>query len=236
MILCAWRWDEPRYIGACCSRCCGCSVGRGAVRVATSLRRLTAIDWCVAGDAELRFGFAIVLSGSELLLHLYPSFVNLGLLLAFGATLVRGPSMIEKFARLGNPELGPHAVRYTRRVTQMWCVFFALNGAFSAYTALCWSRAAWSLYNGANRVWVDRRAAGRRVRVALPGRAAASRALGGGMIALHDLLLGTPMAPPSVCRDGASTCSTAPRFAHAYSAHGRTLEGKRPSASLCIVY
>ena len=99
-------------------------------------------------DAELAFPAAIVLSGSELLLHLYPSFVNLGLLLAFGATLVRGPSMIEKFARLGNPQLDPHGVRYTRCVTQIWCVFFALNGAFSAYTALCWSRAAWSLYNG----------------------------------------------------------------------------------------
>lgn len=28
------------------------------------------------------------------------------------------------------------------------CVFL-LNGAFSAYTALYWSRASWSLYNGA---------------------------------------------------------------------------------------
>jgi uncharacterized membrane protein len=27
-------------------------------------------------------------------------------------------------------------------------VFFVLNGAFSAYTALYWSRAHWSLYNG----------------------------------------------------------------------------------------
>jgi len=74
--------------------------------------------------------------------------VNLGLLVAFGATLAHGPSMIEKFARMSNPELGEHAVRYTRRVTQMWCVFFTLNGAFSAYTALFWTRAAWSLYNG----------------------------------------------------------------------------------------
>ena len=77
------------------------------------------------------------------------STVNLGLLIAFGSTLVRGPSMIEKFARMGNPKLGEHAVQYTRRVTQVWCVFFALNGAFSAYTALFWTRAAWSLYNGA---------------------------------------------------------------------------------------
>jgi uncharacterized membrane protein len=87
-------------------------------------------------------------TGSELLLRFYPSLVNLGLLIAFGATLVRGPSMIEKFARLGQPDLPPGAVRYTRRVTQVWCGFFVLNGAFSAYTALAWSRASWSLYNG----------------------------------------------------------------------------------------
>jgi uncharacterized membrane protein len=40
-------------------------------------------------------------------------------------------------------------VRYTRRVTQIWCVFFTLNSVFSVYTALCWRREAWSLYNGA---------------------------------------------------------------------------------------
>jgi uncharacterized membrane protein len=31
----------------------------------------------------------------------------------------------------------------------VWCAFFVLNGAFSAYTALYWSRPSWSLYNGA---------------------------------------------------------------------------------------
>jgi uncharacterized membrane protein len=71
------------------------------------------------------------------------------LLVAFGATLVRGPSMIEKFARMSHPALDTHGVRHTRRVTQVWCGFFALNGMFSAYTALAWTRAAWSLYNGA---------------------------------------------------------------------------------------
>jgi len=40
-------------------------------------------------------------------------------------------------------------VLYTRRVTQIWCAFFVLNGAFSAYTAFFWSPDAWSLYNGA---------------------------------------------------------------------------------------
>jgi uncharacterized membrane protein len=148
MILCAWRWDSPRYIGAALFALLWLQRWAGTGTFATSLRQLSTTDWWVAGLLSCASA-GIVLSGSELLLHLYPSFVNLGLLVAFGATLVRGPSMIEKFARMGNRDLGAHAVRYTRRVTQMWCVFFVLNGAFSAYTALFWPPAAWSLYNGA---------------------------------------------------------------------------------------
>jgi uncharacterized membrane protein len=148
LILCAWRWDTPRYVGCMLFAILWLQRWAGSGPVATSLRRLSSIDWAVAGSLSCASA-AIVLTNSELLLRLYPSLVNLGLLVAFGATLVRGPSMIEKFARLGNPDLAPGAVRHTRRVTQVWCVFFALNGAFSAYTALYWSKPAWSLYNGA---------------------------------------------------------------------------------------
>ncbi|MFM0753822.1 COG4648 family protein [Paraburkholderia strydomiana] len=148
LILCAWRWDTPRYVGCMLFAILWLQRWAGSGPVATSLRRLSGIDWTVVGLLSCASA-AIVWTNSELLLRLYPSLVNLGLLIAFGATLVHGPSMIEKFARLGNPDLPPGAVRHTRRVTQVWCVFFLLNGAFSAYTALYWSRASWSLYNGA---------------------------------------------------------------------------------------
>jgi uncharacterized membrane protein len=148
VILCAWRWNTPRYVGCMLFALLWLQRCAGTGTVAGSLRRLTAVDWCVAGLLSCASA-ALMLTDSELLLRLYPSLVNLGLLVAFGATLSRGPSMIEKFARLGNPNLGPHAVRHTRRVTRLWCAFFALNGTFSAYTALYWGREAWSLYNGA---------------------------------------------------------------------------------------
>ncbi|MGF6773315.1 putative membrane protein [Paraburkholderia sp. GAS199] len=148
LILCAWRWDTPRYVGCMLFAILWLQRWAGSGPVATSLRRLSSIDWAVVGLLSCASA-AIVATNSELLLRLYPSLVNLGLLIAFGATLVRGPSMIEKFARLGNPDLPPGAVRHTRRVTQVWCGFFVLNGIFSAYTALYWSRASWSLYNGA---------------------------------------------------------------------------------------
>jgi len=148
VILGAWFWNAPRYAGCLLfaliwlQRC----VGAGVVGV--SLRRLTRIDWIVALMLSTASA-AIVWTNSEHLLRIYPSLVNLGLLIAFGATLVHGTSMIEKFARIGTPDLSDAAVRHTRRVTQIWCVFFATNGLFSLYTALYWQREAWSLYNGA---------------------------------------------------------------------------------------
>jgi uncharacterized membrane protein len=91
----------------------------------------------------------IAITDSESLLRAYPIVVNVSMLVAFGVTLFGdGPSMIEKFARVRRPELDAPAVRYTRRVTQVWCAFFAINGAVSAACALWGSRAQWALYNG----------------------------------------------------------------------------------------
>jgi uncharacterized membrane protein/3-hydroxymyristoyl/3-hydroxydecanoyl-(acyl carrier protein) dehydratase len=148
VILGAWHWDAPRYAGCMLLVLPWLQRWGGTGAVAAWLRRLTAVDWCIVAVLT-GTSVAIVLTNSELLLRLYPSLVNLGLLAAFGATLARGPSMVEKFARLHNPDPSPQVVRYTRRVTQLWCVFFTLNSAFSIYTALCWRREAWSLYNGA---------------------------------------------------------------------------------------
>ncbi|WP_153075173.1 hypothetical protein [Paraburkholderia bonniea] len=147
-ILAAWFWDAPRLSGALLLVLLWLQrwLGRGVI--ARSLRQLTALDGCVA-LALSACSITLMLSGSELLLRLYPAFINLGLLVAFGATLFRGPPMIEKFARLGRPQLDARGMRHTLWVTRVWCVFFALNAVFSAYTALHWSRAAWSLYNGA---------------------------------------------------------------------------------------
>ncbi len=39
-------------------------------------------------------------------------------------------------------------MQYTRRVTQVWCIFFFINGAIALGTALWASAAVWSLYNG----------------------------------------------------------------------------------------
>jgi uncharacterized membrane protein len=89
-----------------------------------------------------------VASNAVLPLKLYPVLVNAAMLAAFGYSLVSGPSMIERLARLREPDLPPAAVSYTRRVTQAWCAFFVVNGAIAFATALFASEAVWSLYNG----------------------------------------------------------------------------------------
>lgn len=148
VILLAWRGIAPRYVGCMLVVLLWLQRWIGTGSFAAALNRLTPLDWCVAATLS-GMSLAIALTDSEWLLHLYPACVSAGLLAAFGATLVRGPTMIEKFARVHYPDPSPAVVRYTRRVTQIWCAFFLLNGAFSVYTALYWSRAAWSLYNGA---------------------------------------------------------------------------------------
>ncbi|BCF96269.1 hypothetical protein PPGU19_008380 [Paraburkholderia sp. PGU19] len=148
VILCAWFWDAPRFVGCLLFALLWLQRCAGTGAFGASLRKLTRVDWAVAFMLSVASA-AIVWTNSELLLRIYPSLVNLGLLIAFGATLVRGPTMIEKFARIGTPNLSEPAIRHTRRVTQIWCAFFLANGVFSLYTALYWPREAWSLYNGA---------------------------------------------------------------------------------------
>ena len=90
----------------------------------------------------------VMVSGAPDLLRFYPVAVNAGMLVLFGATLLRPPSLIERIARLTEPRLPPEAVRYTRVVTQVWCGFFLLNGGVALATALFADLALWTLYNG----------------------------------------------------------------------------------------
>ena len=86
--------------------------------------------------------------GYQLGLKFYPVMVNLGFLVLFASSLVSPPSIVEKMARIRDPELSPEAVVYTLNVTRLWTVFFLLNGCIAAGTALWASDEIWTLYNG----------------------------------------------------------------------------------------
>lgn len=79
----------------------------------------------------------------------YPVFCNLLMLGIFTHSLFfQSQSVIERLARIREPELPASGVAYTRRVTQVWCAFFVLNGAIAAATAVRGELQLWTLYNG----------------------------------------------------------------------------------------
>ena len=76
-----------------------------------------------------------------------PVLINLVLLHGFASSLRTIP-MVERFARMQDPQLGPEQVRYCRSVTKVWCGFFVVNAAVSAALGLFASVAVWAVYTG----------------------------------------------------------------------------------------
>jgi uncharacterized membrane protein len=70
------------------------------------------------------------------------------LLALFGASLKYGPPMVERLARLREPQLPQKAIRYTRHVTIAWCLFFLCNGLCAAALTLWAPLSWWALYTG----------------------------------------------------------------------------------------
>ena len=102
--------------------------------------------WMTA--VALGFCLLLGLAGEPALLRWYPVLLN-GLLLAlFGLSLKFGPPLIERLARLTEPQLPEVAIRYTRLVTAVWAWFFLANGlvvvALNFWAPLSW----WTLYTG----------------------------------------------------------------------------------------
>ena len=119
----------------------------GGMALLRALVSGTMFWWAAAAGAGVlaALGFA----GNSLMpLKLYPLLVNAVMLTVFAVSLLRPPSAIERLARLTEPDMPPEGVAYTRRVTQVWCGFFAVNGMISLGTAVWGSNEVWALYNG----------------------------------------------------------------------------------------
>ncbi len=119
-------------------------VGIAVVRAVATRERV----WLVAALGAGVLAVATLVGNSALPLKLYPVLVNGVLLGVFATSLAFPPTVIERLARLREPELPPSGVAYTRRVTQVWCGFFVLNGSTALATSLWASDAVWALYNG----------------------------------------------------------------------------------------
>ena len=110
----------------------------GPLRGVTQVVAAVGITLCTA---------SYLLKTHQLLLF-YPVVINIVMLAVFGGSLWSAMPIVERLARLQEPDLNDAAIRYTRRVTQIWCAFFIVNGSIALLTALYGDMALWTLWNG----------------------------------------------------------------------------------------
>ncbi|MBP9642163.1 MAG: hypothetical protein KBE15_01655 [Budvicia sp.] len=113
--------------------------------------KLRQLSWLMKAFAILGIILALaswLLKQNHWLLY-YPVVVSILLLALFSHSLFNPPPIVERLARLTEPDLPPEGVRYTRKVTQVWCLFFIINGSIALFTCLSGDIALWTLYNGA---------------------------------------------------------------------------------------
>jgi len=85
---------------------------------------------------------------SHFMLYL-PVLISVNLLISFGYTLFRPPSMVAIFAQQTTAiTFNDEQLRYCRLVTLIWVIFFVFNGTAAGLTACCAALEVWSLYNG----------------------------------------------------------------------------------------
>jgi uncharacterized membrane protein len=139
----AYRRFETRAAG-------GVLLGLVALSLALQIRGPAADLWQLVREhlgLVLLIGLAI-LTGERFVLQLLPMGVSLFLLGTFGWSLWSGPPLVERFARLVDPDLPDFCVPYCRKVTIGWCVFLAANALCAGLLAWFGSFEAWALYTG----------------------------------------------------------------------------------------
>ncbi len=87
-------------------------------------------------------------TGNSTLLLFMPVIVSLYLLWTFSASLRDGMPMVERFARIAEDDLPDFTIPYCRKVTIVWCVFFAANALCVLMLALAAPLEFWALYSG----------------------------------------------------------------------------------------
>jgi len=118
-------------------------------RIVLLRNNLAKIPWVL--PATLLGALALIFSlftESVIGFKLYPLLVNCSLFTVFAFSFFKPPSIIETLARLKEKNLNKQGVKYTEKVTLLWCVFFLVNGGISLYTALYSELEDWMLYNG----------------------------------------------------------------------------------------
>ncbi|BAP42962.1 hypothetical protein NRB16_13275 [Pseudomonas sp. LJDD11] len=119
--------------------------GLWLARVLTGERRTASLAMAVVA---LSFCALLALLDSPVLLRWYPVLISGFMLCLFGASLIQGPPVVERLARLSDPDLPEVAIRYTRQVTWVWCGFFLFNGLTATVLTLWAPLHWWALWTG----------------------------------------------------------------------------------------
>ncbi|EGV05009.1 hypothetical protein HMPREF9952_0569 [Haemophilus pittmaniae HK 85] len=90
----------------------------------------------------------IAIRGSVEGMYWYPLVINGILLLLFGSSLWQSQTVVERLARIQEPNLSSAGIRYTRKVTILWCSFFIFNMFVVAVALLLGQYRFWALYSG----------------------------------------------------------------------------------------
>lgn len=78
----------------------------------------------------------------------YPALLSLMVAALFGNSLRHAPSLIERIARLRDPDLSVAGQDYCRRLTWIWVVWLTLNAIIAALLAMSASIDLWILWTG----------------------------------------------------------------------------------------
>ena len=119
------------------------ALGRG--RALTGKRR-PGSRWMAT--VAIMFCLLLALFDSPALLRWYPVLISSFMLALFGSSLIFGPPIVERLARVREPHLPAKGIRYTRQVTIAWSVFFLCNGLCAAALTLWAPLSWWTLYTG----------------------------------------------------------------------------------------
>lgn len=117
--------------------------------LALAISRARGLSWSRLRDAMVPLVPTVLgaliagITAEDRVLLAVPVLINLGLLATFAATLRPGKvAMIERFARLQDPDLSPVQQAHCRQVTWVWVGFFVANaigsGVLAAAAPLSW--------------------------------------------------------------------------------------------------
>jgi len=138
------RFLDARALGALLG-------GLLVVRLVVGLRSEAAEHWRAISLQLLPAGAVIaltlLLNEGRYLLAL-PVLISASLFWVFARSLWGPLTIVERVARIQDPDLTPEEARYCTSVTRVWCGFFLVNGGIAGFLAIGGSLEWWTLYTG----------------------------------------------------------------------------------------